>query len=46
MVRALLNIEDDFLEPDASDALAAAYCHLNTRLFQQKVEESTSRGRR
>jgi crossover junction endodeoxyribonuclease RuvC len=45
MVRALLNIEDDFLEPDASDALAAAYCHLNTRLFQQKVEESTSRGR-
>ncbi len=46
MVRALLNIGDEFLEPDASDALAAAYCHLNTRLFQQKVEESTSRGRR
>lgn len=46
MVRALLNIDDKFLEPDASDALAAAYCHLNTRLFQQKVEESTSRERR
>jgi len=45
MVRALLNIEDEFMEPDASDALAAAYCHLNTRLFRQKVEESTSRGR-
>jgi len=46
MVRVLLNIVDKSLEPDASDALAAAYCHLNTRLFQQKVEESTSRERR
>jgi crossover junction endodeoxyribonuclease RuvC len=46
MVRALLNIENESLEPDASDALAAAYCHLNTRLFQQKVEESASRKRR
>jgi crossover junction endodeoxyribonuclease RuvC len=45
MVRALLNIGDESLEPDASDALAAAYCHINTRLFRQKVEESTSRGR-
>mgnify|MGYP001051189804 CR=1 FL=1 len=45
MVRALLNIEEKFLEPDASDALAAAYCHLNTRLFRQKVEASTSRGK-
>jgi len=45
MVRALLNIEDESLSPDASDALATAYCHLNTRLFQQRVEESTSRGR-
>lgn len=46
MVRALLNIDDESLELDASDALAAAYCHLNTRLFQQKVEESTSKERR
>ena len=46
MVRALLNIENESLEPDASDALAAAYCHLNTRLFQRKVEESASRQRR
>jgi crossover junction endodeoxyribonuclease RuvC len=43
MVRALLNIDAKFLELDASDALAAAYCHLNTRLFRQKVEESTTR---
>jgi crossover junction endodeoxyribonuclease RuvC len=46
MVRALLNIEAETLEQDASDALAAAYCHLNTRLFQQKVEDSASREKR
>jgi crossover junction endodeoxyribonuclease RuvC len=40
MVRALLEVEDGPLEPDASDALATAYCHLNTRLYQKKVEES------
>jgi crossover junction endodeoxyribonuclease RuvC len=39
MVRALLKIDEE-LESDAADALAAAYCHLNTRLFQKKVEES------
>jgi crossover junction endodeoxyribonuclease RuvC len=39
MVKALLEIEEK-IEPDAADALAAAYCHLNTRLFQKKVEES------
>ncbi|MGA2587762.1 MAG: crossover junction endodeoxyribonuclease RuvC [Candidatus Aminicenantales bacterium] len=40
MVKALLNIDDDGLEEDASDALACAFCHLNTRLFQKAVEES------
>jgi crossover junction endodeoxyribonuclease RuvC len=39
MVKALLEVEEE-IEPDAADALAAAYCHLNTRLFQKKVEES------
>jgi crossover junction endodeoxyribonuclease RuvC len=43
MVRALLEVEDSLLEPDASDALAAAYCHLNTRLYQKKVEESATK---
>ncbi|MBM3284935.1 MAG: crossover junction endodeoxyribonuclease RuvC [Candidatus Aminicenantes bacterium] len=38
MVRMLLRIDSDSLEQDASDALAAAYCHLNTRLFQRKLE--------
>ena len=38
MVRALLGLEDDRIPLDASDALAAAICHLNTRLYQLKVE--------
>jgi crossover junction endodeoxyribonuclease RuvC len=37
MIRTLLKIEDDRLEEDASDALACAFCHLNTRLFEKLV---------
>lgn len=40
MVRALLHLEEDGLPLDASDALAAAICHLNSRIFHRKVEES------
>lgn len=40
MVRTLLNIEDEKIETDASDALATAYCHLSSRMFQEKIEES------
>jgi crossover junction endodeoxyribonuclease RuvC len=40
MVQTLLNIKDKKLETDASDALAAAYCHLNSRIFHQKIKES------
>jgi len=40
MVKTLLNIKDEKLETDASDALATAFCHLNARLFQQKIRES------
>ena len=40
MIRTLLNIEDSQMETDASDALGTAFCHLNSRLFQQKIEES------
>lgn len=40
MVKTLLNLEDDALSLDASDALAAAICHLNSRIFQKKLEES------
>jgi crossover junction endodeoxyribonuclease RuvC len=38
MVRTLLKIEGA-LEEDASDALACAFCHLNTRLYQKRLEE-------
>jgi crossover junction endodeoxyribonuclease RuvC len=41
MVRALLDIEGE-VEADASDALAAAICHANTRSFQKSVEDSAS----
>jgi crossover junction endodeoxyribonuclease RuvC len=40
MVKTLLDIQDENLKNDASDALAAAYCHLNSRIFQKKIEES------
>jgi crossover junction endodeoxyribonuclease RuvC len=40
MVKTLLDIKDSKLETDASDALATAFCHLNVRLFQQKIGES------
>ena len=40
MVQTLLNMNDKKLETDASDALATAYCHLNSRIFQQRIKES------
>jgi len=39
MVRALLGLDDDRIPLDASDALAAAICHLNARSFQVKVDD-------
>jgi crossover junction endodeoxyribonuclease RuvC len=39
MVRSLLGLDDDRIPLDASDALAAAICHLNARLYQLKVED-------
>lgn len=40
MIKSLLRIEDDKLPSDASDALATAFCHLNTRIFKAKIEGS------
>ncbi len=37
MVRILLSLGDDKIPEDASDALAAAVCHLNTRMFELKI---------
>ena len=45
MVKALLNVEEE-LETDASDALATAICHLNTRMFHKAIEESPGGGER
>jgi crossover junction endodeoxyribonuclease RuvC len=39
MVRALLGLDDDRIPLDASDALAAAICHLNARVDQDKVDD-------
>lgn len=40
MIRILLRLPDEKLGFDASDALAAAVCHLNSRIFQQKISGS------
>jgi crossover junction endodeoxyribonuclease RuvC len=39
MIKALLAIEDDYLETDAADALAVAFCHINTRSFHSQLAE-------
>jgi len=39
MVRSLLGLADDQIPLDASDALAAAICHLNARLYQLKLDD-------
>ena len=40
MIKTLLNIQDEKLATDASDALAAAFCHLNSKIFKEKIKES------
>lgn len=40
MIRALLRVDDDAMEEDAADALACAFCHLNTRLAQKNIDEN------
>jgi crossover junction endodeoxyribonuclease RuvC len=37
MIRVLLELEDDKIETDASDALATAICHVNTKSFLEKI---------
>lgn len=39
MIKTLLDIQDEKLNDDASDALAAAYCHLNSRKFHQSIKD-------
>jgi crossover junction endodeoxyribonuclease RuvC len=46
MVKTLLGFKDEKLDTDASDALATAYCHLNSRIFEQRVMESEGKEKR
>jgi len=39
MVRSILGLDDDRIPLDASDALAAAICHLNARQYRDKLGE-------
>ena len=39
MVRSLLDLDDDSIPLDASDALAAAICHLNSRLYKARLQD-------
>jgi crossover junction endodeoxyribonuclease RuvC len=43
MVVNLLHLEDGSIPDDASDALAAAFCHMNCRSFQQKINQPNKR---
>ena len=38
MIRALLGIDDEAMEEDAADALACAFCHVNTRQSLANLE--------
>jgi len=40
MIKILLDLQEEEMGSDAADALAAAFCHLNTRMFQQQVDNS------
>jgi crossover junction endodeoxyribonuclease RuvC len=40
MVKILLDLQGEEMGSDAADALAAAFCHLNTRMFQQQVDNT------
>ncbi|MCX7974416.1 MAG: crossover junction endodeoxyribonuclease RuvC [Candidatus Aminicenantes bacterium] len=40
MVKALLHLQEIDLEPDAADALAAAFCHLSHRRSKLNLEKS------
>lgn len=40
LIKTLLNLQDAELGTDASDALAAAFCHINTRMYQEQINAS------
>lgn len=40
MIKSLLHIQDEKMATDASDALAAAFCHLNSKVFLEKIKQT------
>ncbi len=38
MTKQILGIQDDKMGSDAADALAAAVCHIHTKLFHSRFE--------
>lgn len=43
MIKILLDLPGEEIGSDAADALAAAFCHLNTRMFQQLVDKTENK---
>jgi crossover junction endodeoxyribonuclease RuvC len=40
MIKTLLDLKGEKMGSDAADALAAAFCHLNTRMFQRQIDSA------
>ncbi len=40
MIKSLLHIQDEKMATDASDALAAAFCHLSSKVFLDKIKQT------
>jgi len=40
MIKTLLDMQEKDIGTDAADALAAAFCHLNTSMFQKQVNRT------
>ena len=43
MIKILLDLQGEEIGSDAADALATAFCHLNTRIFQQLVDKTENK---
>jgi crossover junction endodeoxyribonuclease RuvC len=43
MIKILLDLQGEEIGSDAADALATAFCHLNTRMFQQLVDKTENK---
>jgi crossover junction endodeoxyribonuclease RuvC len=44
MIKILLDLQGEEMGSDAADALAAAFCHLNSSMFNQQVDQAGGKG--